>query len=154
MNKQDIFISYSHSNKNIVHKVADRLKQVNPIWIDRDYIKAGTIQDMEISNGINNATLFIPFISDDYCNSEPCREEFTLAKKKKKVMLPIMLVRDAKNGIDLTLAKLTTFYAFKPPNVFDPWSEDLYQNLLKSILIFTQENASSLASDLKNLNLS
>jgi hypothetical protein len=39
---------------------------------------------MEISNGINNATLFIPFISDDYCNSEACREEFSLVKKKEK----------------------------------------------------------------------
>ena len=55
-------------------------------------------------------------------------------------MLPIMLQRDSSNGIDLTLAKLTTFYAFKPPNVFDPWCEDLFQQLLNNIIDLIQEN--------------
>jgi hypothetical protein len=85
----NIFLSYSHT----------RLKVIYPIWIDKYNLKAGDDQDKKISNGINNATLFIPFISDDYCNSEACREEFTLAKKKKKLMLPIMLQRYSSNGI-------------------------------------------------------
>ena len=83
-NNQNIFLSYSHSNKNIVLEIADRLTSVLPIWIDRDYLKGGVDQAQEISNGINNAKLFIPFISDEYCKSDACREEFALAKKRKK----------------------------------------------------------------------
>ena len=108
------------------------------MWIDRDNLKAGDDQDMEISNGIKNATIFLPFISNAYCNSKACRNEFALAKKKEKLMLPIMLVREATNGIDLTIAKLTNFYAFKPPDVFEPWSEDLYQKLINNILELSQ----------------
>jgi hypothetical protein len=50
-----------------------------------------------------------------------------------------MLQRYAKNGLELKIAKLNTFYAFKKPNVFEPWSEDLYQRLEKNILDLTQE---------------
>ena len=85
MSEQKIFISYSHANEDIVHEVANRLKQVYNVWIDRDYLIGGKPQAQEISNGINNATLFIPFISDEYCNSDACREEFALAKNKKKI---------------------------------------------------------------------
>ena len=135
--KKNIFLSYCHVNENIFHKIADRLKEVYTIWIDRDSLKAGDDQDNEISNGIRNAKIFLPFISNSYCNSKACREEF--AKKKEKLILPIMLQREASNGIDLTIAKLTTFYAFKPPNVFDPWSEDLYQNLINTLEDFTKD---------------
>jgi hypothetical protein len=38
--------------------------------------------NVKISDGINNAAIFIQFISDDYCNSRPCREEHALAKRK------------------------------------------------------------------------
>ena len=54
-------------------------------------------------------------------------------------MLPIMLIRDGSNGIDLQIATLTLFLACKPPNVFNPWSEDLFQKLLSNILDLTQD---------------
>ena len=82
MTKQNIFISYCHANKNIVHKVANRLKEVHNVWIDTDHLIGGIAQSKEISTGINNAKLFLPFISDGYCNSDPCNQEFALAKKK------------------------------------------------------------------------
>ena len=31
-----------------------------------------------------------------------------------------MLQREATNGIELTIAKFNTFYAFKQPDVFEP----------------------------------
>ena len=63
----------------------------------------------------------------------------------------ITLVRYGSNGIDLTISKRTTFYAFKPPNFFGPWCEDMYQKLLNSIFELTQEN-NSLANNFKNMN--
>ena len=48
-------------------------------------------------------------------------------------MLPVMLEREATNGIELTISKLNKFYAFKEKDVFNPWSEDLFQKLLRFI---------------------
>ena len=148
MSNLNIFLSYSHSNKNIVLEIADRLTSVLPIWIDRDYLKGGVDQAQEISNGINNTKLFIPFISDEYCKSDACREEFALAKINKKKMLPIMLVRKASNGIDLQIATLTLFLACKPPEVFDPWSGDLFEKLLNNILDLTKDGVASASNGL------
>ena len=50
-----------------------------------------------------------------------------------------MLQRDATNGIELTTALLNKFNAYKPPNVFEPWSEDRFQCLIKNIFDLTQE---------------
>ena len=44
MVKQNIFISYCHANKNIVHKVANRLKEVHNVWIDTDHLIGGIAQ--------------------------------------------------------------------------------------------------------------
>ena len=134
-----LFLSYSHANSKIVHEIADKLKETYKIWIDSDVLKAGIRLDKEIANGIRESSLFICFISNEYCASDACNEEFALAKSLKKSILPVMLVREATNGIELTIAKLKTFYAFKAPNVFDPWSQDLYIKLLNSILDLTKD---------------
>ena len=140
MVKQNIFISYCHANKNIVHKVANRLKQVHNVWIDTDHLKAGVDQDQEISVGIKNATLFLPFISDEYCNSKACKAELTVANDNEKIILPIMLVRYASNGVDIKIAGLGFFLACRSSEVFDPWSEDLFQKLLNNIKDLIQPN--------------
>jgi hypothetical protein len=148
MNKQNIFLSYSHTNKNIIWNIADRLKQNHSIRIDRDCLIPGVDQDMEISNEMKNATTFLPFISKNYCNSEACRKEFALAENKGEKFLSVMLEKEVFNGIDYKISNLTTFYAFKPPNVFNPWYEVLFQKLLNHIL-----NQTLLASNFNNLNL-
>ena len=138
-----IFLSYSHANKNIVHKIANRLKETQNIWIDIYNLKASDNLDREIANGIRDSSLFVCFISNEYCESDACVNEFTLAKKIKKTILPVMLQREATNGIELSISSLNTFYAFKPPNLFEPWSEDLYKKLLSNILeiISKEKNA-------------
>ena len=138
-NLENIFISYSHADKDIVHKIADKLKANFTVWIDKVNLKVGDNQDEKIADGIRHTSLFICFISEKYCESRPCRDEFALANKLGKKILPVMLKREAKNGIELKLARLNTFYAFKFPNVFDPWSEDLYQRLEENILDLTKE---------------
>ena len=63
-----------------------------------------------------------------------------------------MLVRKASNGIDYEIAGLTLFLACKPPEVFDPWSEDLFEKLLNNILDLTQD-AVALARNFSDLNM-
>ncbi len=137
-NLPNIFISYAHANKEIVHKIADKLKANFNVWIDIDNLKGGDNIDKEKANGIRNSSLFICFISEQYCESNACNMELRLADNLKKKILPVMLQREAKNGVELNIAKLITFYACKPPYVFDPWSEDLYQRLMQIIFDLAQ----------------
>jgi hypothetical protein len=80
-NLPNIFISYAHANKEIVHKIADKLKANFNVWIDIDNLKGGDNIDKEIANGIRNSSLFICFISEQYCESNACNMEFGLAKR-------------------------------------------------------------------------
>ena len=141
MANKHIFVSYCHKNKKVVHDVANRLKQTYTIWLDDDNLKSGDDKDKKITDGVRDSFLFICFISNFYCESKACREEFSLAKKLNKTMLPIMLERSASNGIELTLSTLNEFYAFKEGEKFNPWNEDLYQKLLVTIRnIIEQKN--------------
>ena len=135
-----IFVSYCHKNEKVVHDVANRLKQTYPIWLDIYNLKPGDNNDKEIADGVRDSSLFICFISNFYCNSNACIEEFYLAKKLKKIILPIMLERSGSNGIELTISKLNLFYAFKEDETFDPWNEDLYAKLLETIRNIIKEN--------------
>ena len=42
-------------------------------------------------------------------------------------------MKQTSGGIDYKISDLVTFYAFKPPDVFDPWSESRFQKLLENI---------------------
>jgi hypothetical protein len=41
--------------------------------------------------------------------------------------------------LEFNIGPLKKFCAYKPPYVFDPWSEDLYQRLMQIIFDLTQE---------------
>ena len=141
MANKHIFVSYCHKNKKVVHDVANRLKQTYTIWLDDDNLKSGENKDEKIADGVRDSSLFICFISNFYCDSSACTDEFFLAKERNKIILPIMLERSGSNGIELTIAKLNKFYAFKEDETFDPWNEDLYQKLLVTIRnIIEQKN--------------
>ena len=113
MNVKHIFISYSHSNKTLVHPLVVRLKDLYPIWINIDKLIGGVRLSEEIENGVRDSSLFICFISKEYCESDACNKEIALANKLKKLILPIMLQREATNGIGYENANLNLFYAFK-----------------------------------------
>jgi hypothetical protein len=138
-NVKNIFISYAHADKVIVLKIFDKLKENFTVWIDEVNLIGGDDLYEKIAGGLRNSSLFICFISEQYCVSNNCKREIALADNLKKKILPVMLQREAKNGIELYIATLNTFYAFKKPNVFDPWSEDLYQRLEENILDLTKE---------------
>jgi hypothetical protein len=138
-NLKNIFISYSHADKVIVHQIFDKLKANFTVWIDEVNLIGGDDLYEKIAGGLRNSSLFICFISEQYCVSNNCKREIALADNLNIKILPVMLQREAKNGIELYIATLNTFYAFKKPNVFDPWSEDLYQRLEENILDLTKE---------------
>jgi hypothetical protein len=83
-NLKNIFISYSHADKVIVHQIFDKLKANFTVWIDKVNLKGGDNLDKKIADDIENTSLFICFISEKYCESGPCTDEFALANNKKK----------------------------------------------------------------------
>jgi hypothetical protein len=92
--KKQLFVSYCHSDKEIVHRVADELKKLNyKIWIDRDLIE-GNMLLPDIQNGIEIYHIVICFISKNYCKSQTCMDEITYARNQKKEILPIMTISE------------------------------------------------------------
>ena len=83
MANKHIFVSYCHKNKKVVHDVANRLKETYTIWLDDDNLKSGENKDEKIADGVRDSFLFICFISNFYCDSSACTDEFFLAKQKK-----------------------------------------------------------------------
>ncbi len=76
--KNQLFLSYCHCNKEIVHRVADELTKLNyKIWIDKDLIQ-GNMLFADIQKGIENSHLVICFISENYCKSKNCLKEISL----------------------------------------------------------------------------
>ena len=148
-NEKQIFISYCSKNKVIVHRVADELEKLDyKIWIDRN-INAGSDLYKEIANGLENSYLFICFVSREYCESKICIKELSLAHKTDKVILPIMIDRKPTNAVELLVADLLRFNAYKDGDKFDPWSQNLFEKLLNTInevLILRRNPSKSLES--------
>jgi hypothetical protein len=132
--EKKIFISYAHENKNIVNLIVNKLKLKFSIWIDYEEISLGVDLNQKITDGIGNSDLVICFITKSYCNSKACKRECTLADNLNKKILPVILERPEISSIDFIISTLNKLYAFKPPNVFDPWSEDFYQRFEDQIL--------------------
>ena len=98
---KQLFISYSHADKIIVHKIADELEKLHyKVWIDINDLGGGEIISDEIRKGINYSHLVIPFISKSYCESEACEKELRYSDKIKKKIFPIMLERIKDNEVD------------------------------------------------------
>jgi hypothetical protein len=59
--KKHLFVSYSHSNKEIVRGIANELTLNYIIWIDRDLCE-GHMLFADIQNGIETSHIVICFI--------------------------------------------------------------------------------------------
>ena len=132
--KKRIFISYTHKNpdhKKYVRLIGSKLKENFEVWIDHESLNPDLNQDEMIETGILSSDLFIAFVSKDYCGSPNCIKEFELAersfiKEKKPKILPVMLDDIEKigetKGMRVKTTHLNRFYAYKEPNVFNPWN--------------------------------
>jgi hypothetical protein len=129
--KYHLFFSYCHKNKEIVHNIYKKLKQKYKIWIDINVTNGKLYREM--AKGIEESQIFVCFVSKEYCESETCCKEIQFAYDSNTTILPIMLDREAKNEVEFFIRRLFLFMACKPPNVFEPWSDDLYRELDKKI---------------------
>jgi hypothetical protein len=151
--KKQFFLSYCHSDKDIVHRVADELIKLNyKIWIDRDLIQ-GNFLFADIQNGIENSHVVICFISKNYCDSQNCLKEITLADTKNKKLLPIMLdnfFKDEKEGIQFMISRINKFYAYKTPETFSPWNNNHFETLKEQIFKLLTEVCPTCSKKIKS----
>jgi hypothetical protein len=138
--EKKIFVSYAHENKNNVNLIVNKLKLKFSVWIDYQELSPGVDLNQKITDGIRNSDLFICFITKSYCHSKACKRECTLADNLNKTILPVILERPEISSIDFIISTLNKLYAFKPPNVFDPWSDDFYQRFEDQIFYLISNN--------------
>jgi hypothetical protein len=148
--KNQLFVSYCHSDKEIVYRVADELTKVNyQIWKINEtqgnmlftisYLNSCIF---EVENGIVNSHIVICFISKNYCYSQNCMNEITCAYRQKKKILPIMLddyFKQEQKGIKFMISQINSFYAFKQPDTFSPWNNNHFEKLKETIFQLLSE---------------
>jgi hypothetical protein len=141
----DIFMSYCHADREIVHRIADELKRLNyKIWIDRDMTEGNWLYPC-IQNGIDNSHLIICFVSEKYCNSDNCVREITYSVEERKIILPITLDKYFKRReceIKMLLSPIFKFYAHKQPNTFSPWSDGHFEKLKTAVFEISKTSSS------------
>jgi DNA-binding Lrp family transcriptional regulator len=93
-----VFLSYSHSDKQVVRDFADLLKkQQVRVWRDEDAIQVGDSLVEKIQYGLNSADFVAFFISKSSLSSEWARRELDIAISKEVLggsnakLVPILL---------------------------------------------------------------
>jgi len=104
--ENDIFLSYNWAHKAYVRKLYEKLKyHLNyKVWID-DFELGHTSLTAQLANGIIKSRIFVCCITKNYSESENCKQEFFLAKRKKKPMIILMLEPfDDNIALDIEMA--------------------------------------------------
>jgi hypothetical protein len=103
-----IFISYSHKDKEYIHRLQEALQNKGfDVWID-DRIDYGTEWPKIIQDYLDSSDAFIVVVSENSYHSEWVQSEVARAKRKKKPFFPLLfqgepwLSIEARNYVDVT----------------------------------------------------
>lgn len=150
-NEPFIFISYSHKDSEVVLPVIDKLSQNGyRIWYD-DGIKPGSEWDEYIATKVNNCFYFIAFISDNYLNSENCKDELNFARdkdKNKNMLLVYLSDIELSAGMAMRLGRVQAIQAFNFSNL-----DEYYNKILEAYGIGLTSNNSNAQILEENINL-
>lgn len=147
-----VFISYSHKDKEYVHKLAEALEK-NGIsaWLD-DRIDYGDQWPQEIQEQLDACSAFIVVMTPRSYQSEWVQNELSRAKRKHKKIIPLLL-----DGDDFWLSVETTQHVdvrggkLPPQRFFDqlsaaiqePHSETTDHEIVETQISPEQETTSS-----------
>lgn len=88
----DVFISYSHQDKEIAEQICALLDQYNIAhWIDREGVRHGDDFKVDIVDAINSSKILLFISSINSNQSRNTVKEVGLAEKSNKVILPVRI---------------------------------------------------------------
>lgn len=89
---KQIFISYSHQDKEWVQRLKNDLDQEGfRIWIDEKNIRVGNPIGEKIKTGVSSCHFFCVILSQHSIKSSWVEEECKLARKVQKKILPVLI---------------------------------------------------------------
>ena len=123
-----IFFSYSHMNTKEVLEVIERLQADGyNVWFDEG-ITPGSEWDENIAHHIDKCSYFIGYITNNYINSQNCRDELNYARDLNKERLLIYGEEvELPKGMQMRMNRLQAIYRDKYP---DP--EDFFEKLMNA----------------------
>lgn len=90
--KPSVFFSYSHDDSELVEKIAERIQNAGfSCWIDKQRLRAQERFNSAIDEAIDDAIVFLAFLSKTYVNKPYCIHEFDRAIDKKKSILTVCI---------------------------------------------------------------
>ena len=94
----DIFISYSRHDSDVVNEIVTLLEQEGySVWIDRDGIESGEDFKEKIARAIKDCSVVLFFSSEHSNVSDWTAKEIGIAVKYKKHIIPILLDNSSFN---------------------------------------------------------
>lgn len=122
-----IFLSYSHKDKTAVLDIVEHLYNNGyNVWFDEG-IDPGTEWDENIASHITGCSYFIGYITENYIESQNCRDEITFARDLNKDRL-LIYGEDVElpQGMKMRLNRLQAIHRYKYANQ-DNFFAKLYQ---------------------------
>ena len=97
--RYDVFISYSHRDAEAVSHVSQAITTLRPdtrIFIDRQELVNGMPWQQHIYEAIDASQKVMTLLSEDYLQSEMCKEEYNIAKLRARearsdILFPVLL---------------------------------------------------------------
>ena len=97
-----IFISYSHKDKEYVHRLQEAIQNEGfEVWID-DRVDYGTRWPQVIQEQLDSCSAFIVVVSETAFESEWVQNEVVRAKRKGKPFFPLLLSGDPWLSVETT----------------------------------------------------
>ncbi|OWF45802.1 uncharacterized protein LOC110456578 [Mizuhopecten yessoensis] len=85
-----VMLSYNWAHQPVLLKVYDSLKTAGfPLWMDVYNMKGNVLDAM--SQAVLDSEIVVICASEQYGNSANCRTEAEFARKKKKIIIPLMM---------------------------------------------------------------
>jgi TIR domain len=97
----NVFISYSHQDKELIEPILEALRQSGfPLWIDDEKLIPGTSNwDRSIKRGIQSSDFVLYMASRNAIHSDTIFGELRFARAYEKVIIPIWL--DGERWVDV-----------------------------------------------------
>ncbi len=127
-----VFISYSHKDKDFVQYLAYRLSEhkIN-LWIDEDRIYAGEVWRQAIFDGLLASEVMILVVSQASMNSEEVGNEWQNFVDERKPIIPLVIEPLDNNKFHPPLRKLQHISSFSEQGGFDNGMIKLINSLQK-----------------------